>query len=362
MPSLFDPMTVGAVHVKNRVAMAPLTRMRSDEDGVPKDMNVEYYAQRASAGLVVTEGTFPAVTGRGFWGQAGIETAEQALGWSRVAEAVHDKGGVMFLQVMNAGRVSHPELTGGPLPEAPSAVGIDQSIHVPSGKQAVPTPRALETDELPRIREEFVAAARRAVDAGIDGVEVHGANGYILHEFLAPSANHRTDSYGGSPENRARFVVEVVRAVAEEIGADRVGLRISPEHNVQGALEDDHEDVRATYAALLAGLRGLGFAYLSVLHRDIDGPFVRELREQFDGVFYLNSGFSEYTELAEAEHIMAADLADGVMVGRELLANPDLVERWRDGLALNTPDPETFYLGGPKGYVDYPFADSRVRV
>ena len=360
MPTLYDPITVGAFELTNRVAMAPLTRMRSDEDGVPKDMNVEYYAQRASVGLLVTEGTFPAVTSRGFWGQAGIETAEQALGWSRVAEAVHEKGGVVFMQVMNAGRVSHPELTGGATPEAPSAVGIDQTTHVPSGKQPIPVPRALETDELPRIRQEFVSAARRAVDAGIDGVEIHGANGYLLHEFLAPSANHREDEYGGSPENRARFVVEVVRAVAQEIGGERVGLRISPEHNVQGAVEDDHDDVRATYAALLAGLRYLGLAYLSVLHKDIDGEFVQELRSQFDGVFYLNSGFSEYTELEESEHVMAADLADGVMVGRELIANPDLVERWRDGLELNTPDPKTFYLGGPKGYVDYPFAGARV--
>ena len=357
MPTLFDPITVGAFELENRVAMAPLTRMRSDEDGVPKDMNVEYYAQRASAGLVVTEGTFPAVTSRGFWGQAGIETAEQAAGWSRVAEAVHEKGGVVFMQVMNAGRVSHPELTGGPLPEAPSAVGIDdKSIHVPSGKQPVPTPRALETHELPRIKQEFVSAARRAVDAGIDGVEIHSANGYILHEFLAPSSNHRTDEYGGSPENRARFVIEVVRAVVQEIGGDRVGLRISPEHNVQGAVEDDHHDARATYFALLEGIQDAGLAYLSVLHKDIDGEFVQELRERFDGVFYLNSGFSEYTELAEAEHIMSEDRADGVMVGRELIANPDLVERWRDGLELNTPDPSTFYMGGPKGYVDYPFA------
>ena len=360
MPTLYDPITVGAFELTNRVAMAPLTRMRSDEDGVPKDMNVEYYAQRASVGLLVTEGTFPAVTSRGFWGQAGIETAEQALGWSRVAEAVHEKGGVVFMQVMNAGRVSHPELTGGSTPEAPSAVGIDQSTHVPSGKQPIPVPRALEADELPRIRQEFVSAARRAVDAGIDGVEIHGANGYLLHEFLAPSANHRTDEYGGSSENRARFVVEVVRAVAQEIGAERVGLRISPEHNVQGAVEDDHDDVRATYAALLSGLRDLGLAYLSVLHKDIDGEFVQELRGQFDGAFYLNSGFSEYTELAESEHIMAADLADGVMVGRELIANPDLVQRWREGLELNTPDPKTFYLGGPKGYVDYPFAAERI--
>lgn len=358
MPTLFDPITVGAFDLKNRVAMAPLTRMRSDEDGVPKDMNVEYYAQRASAGLVVTEGTFPAVTSRGFWGQAGIETPEQAAGWARVAQAVHEKGGVLFMQVMNAGRVSHPELTGGSLPEAPSAVGVEQSVHVPSGKQAMPTPRALETGDLPRIRDEFVSAARRAVDAGVDGVELHGANGYLLHEFLAPSANRRTDEYGGSPENRARFVIEVVRAVAQEIGADRVGLRISPEHNVQGTVEDDHEDVRATYGALLAGLRDLDLAYLSVLHKDIESEFVQWLRSEFGGVFYLNSGFSAYTELEESEHVMAADLADGVMVGREIIANPDLVERWRGGLELNTPNPKTFYMGGPQGYVDYPFAEA----
>lgn len=361
MTSLFDPLTVGAFELPNRVAMAPLTRQRSDEDGVPKDLNAQYYAQRASAGLVVTEGTFPSIRSRGFMGQAGIATAEQAAGWARVADAVHERGGTLFMQVMHAGRVSHPALTRGAQPEAPSALAPGQLIHLPGGKGEIPTPHALEATELPRVRDEFVAAARRAVDAGVDGVELHGANGYLLHEFLAPSSNRRSDEYGGSPENRARFVIEVVRAVVAEIGAERVGLRISPEHDVQGVLETDHDDVRATYHALLAGIRGLGLAYLSVLHRDVAGGFVRELREWFGGVFYLNSGFATVTGLPDAAAIVEDDLADGVMVGRELIANPDLVERWRDGLELNTPDNHTFYQGGAAGYVDYPFAELTVR-
>ena len=358
MPSLFDPLTVGAFELPNRVAKAPLTRQRSDEDGVPKDLNAQYYAQRASAGLVVTEGTFPSIRSRGFMGQAGIATGEQAAGWERVADAVHERGGTLFMQVMHAGRVSHPGLTRGAAPEAPSAVAPGQLIHLPGGKEEIPVPHALDATELPRVRDEFVAAARRAVDAGVDGVELHGANGYLLHEFLAPSSNRRTDGYGGSPENRARFVIDVVRAVAREIGADRVGLRISPEHNVQGVLENDREDVLATYRALLDGIRDLGLAYLSVLHRDVAGDLVRELREWFGGTFYLNSGFRAFTELPDAAAIMAERLADGVMVGRELIANPDLVERWRDGLELNTPDSHTFYKGGATGYVDYPFAQT----
>lgn len=354
--SLFDPLDAGALHLTNRVTMAALTRQRADEDGVPTDLHVEYYRQRASAGLVLTEGTFPAFSNRSFPGQAGIADAAQQEGWAQVAEAVHAEGGTLVMQIMHGGRTSHPDLLRGGEPEAPSAVGTGGPVRGFSGKLDGVVPRALGTDEIPRIVQEFVDGARRAVDAGVDAVEIHGANGYLLHEFTAASSNHRDDAYGGSPENRARLTVEVVRAVAAEIGADRTALRISPEHGVQGVPEDDREDVLATYGALLDGIRDLGLAYLSVLHADIDGDLVSALRARFAGTFLLNSGFGHVTELDEARHIVEDDLADAAVVGRQFIANPDLVLRWKDGLELNTPDSSTFYVGGAHGYTDYPFA------
>ncbi|WP_420099397.1 alkene reductase [Corynebacterium sp.] len=355
--SLFDPLDAGTLHLNNRVTMAALTRQRADEDGVPNDLHVEYYRQRASAGLVLTEGTFPAFSNRSFPGQAGIADEAQQAGWAQVADAVHAEGGTLVMQIMHGGRTSHPDLLRGGEPEAPSAVGTGGPVRGFSGKLEGVVPRALETDEIPRIIREFVDGARRAVDAGVDAVEIHGANGYLLHEFTAASSNHREDAYGGSPENRARLTVEVVRAVAEEIGAGRTALRISPEHGVQGVPEDDREDVLATYGALIDGINDLDLAYLSVLHADIDGDLVAALRERFTGAFLLNSGFGHVTELDEARHIVEDDLADAVVVGRQLIANPDLVRRWQDGLELNTSDSSTFYVGGAHGYTDYPFAE-----
>ena len=353
--SLFDPLDAGALHLNNRVTMAALTRQRAGEDGNPTDLHVEYYRQRASAGLVLTEGTFPAFSNRSFPGQAGIATDEHRDGWARVADAVHADGGTLVMQIMHGGRTSHPDLLRGGEPEAPSALGTGGPVRGFSGKLDGVVPRALATDEIPRIIQEFVDGARRAVDAGVDAVEIHGANGYLLHEFTAASSNHREDAYGGSPENRARLTVEVVRAVAEEIGADRTALRISPEHGVQGVPEDDREDVLATYGALLDGIRDVGIAYLSVLHADIDGDLVAELRARFGGAFLLNSGFGQVTQFDEARHIVEDDLADAAVVGRQLIANPDLIRRWKDGLELNEPDSSTFYVGGAHGYTDYPF-------
>lgn len=360
MTSLFDPLDLAAGHgarLQNRVTMAALTRQRAGEDGIPTALHAEYYAQRASAGLVLTEGTFPAFSCRSFPGQAGIADQEHQEGWQQVAQAVHARGGILFMQVMHGGRTSHPDLLRGAEPEGPSAVATGGPVRGFSGKTEGLAPRVLGTEEMPRIVGEFVAAARRAVDAGVDGIEIHGANGYLLHEFMSPVSNLRTDQYGGSPQNRARLMTEVVRAVAEEIGPERTALRISPEHNIQGVLEEDHEDVLATYGALLEGIKGLGLAYLSVLHRDIDGEFVAWLREGFGGTFFLNSGFGSVTDLAEARHVVEDGLADAAAVGRELIANPDLVRRWQEGRELNAPDPTTFYTAGPEGYTDYPFVD-----
>ena len=352
--SLTTPLTVGSLQLPNRLVMAPLTRMRSDRDGVPGGLNVEHYTQRASMGLIVTEGTYPTVVGQGFAYQPGIETPEQVEGWRRVTESVHAAGGRIFMQVMHAGRVSHPDLAGGRRPVAPSAIAIQGQVHTYSGKADYPVPHALTAEELPGVVEQFVRASRNAVEAGLDGVELHGANGYLLHEFLAPGANQRDDEYGGTPGNRARLVVEVVRAVAEAIGADRVGLRISPEHNVQGAWETDHDDVVATYGALLDGLADLGLAYLSVLHREPEGEFVQSLRTRFAGPFLANSGFGTPTTREEGVRLIEEGAADGVVVGRPAIANPDLVRRWTDDLPENEPDPRTFYGGDAAGYTDYP--------
>jgi N-ethylmaleimide reductase len=352
--TLTTPLTVGSLKLPNRLVMAPLTRMRSGRDGVPGDLNVEHYAQRASMGLIVTEGTYPDVVGQGFAFQPGIQTPEQVEGWRRVADAVHAADGRIFMQVMHAGRVSHPDLNGGAQPVAPSAVAVEGEIHTYRGKAGLPVPRALTAEELPGVVATFVQASRNAVEAGLDGVELHGANGYLLHEFLAPGANQRTDEYGGTPENRARLVVEVVRAVAEAIGADKVGLRISPEHNIQDAWELDHEDVVATYTALVDGIKDLGLAYLSVLHREPEGELVQGLRRAFGGVFLANSGFGTPTSREEGVRLLEEDVADGVVVGRPAIANPDLVRRWAEGLPENQPNPRTFYSQGAEGYTDYP--------
>jgi 2,4-dienoyl-CoA reductase-like NADH-dependent reductase (Old Yellow Enzyme family) len=254
---------------------------------------------------------------------------------------------------MHVGRVAHPENKAGLETVAPSAIAAPGKMVTADGQVDHPTPRALETDEVAGIVDEFVQAARNAVAAGLDGVEVHAANGYLLHQFLAPSSNTRADEYGGSPEARARLVIVVTRAVAAAIGAERVGIRISPAHNIQGVLEEDEVDTRETYDALADGIDDLGLAYLSIL-ADPESKLVADLRERFGGPVILNSGFADQTTLSEVERILDADLGDLVAVGRPFLANPDLAERWRVGAELNEPDPDTFYGGGAEGYTDYP--------
>ncbi|MGO4383042.1 alkene reductase [Specibacter sp. RAF43] len=353
--NLFSPVTLGDLELPNRLVMAPLTRSRSGRDGVPGDDVVEYYRQRASMGLLVSEGTYPSHAGQGFVRQPGLVTAEQIAGWRRVTDAVHADGGRIIAQVMHAGRVTHPGNTGGREVVGPSAIAIDGMSRTYDGKHPYPVPHALATAELPGIIEEFTQGSRNAIAAGFDGIELHGANGYLLHEFLAPSANHRTDAYGGSPANRARFVIETVTAVAAAIGASRTWLRISPEHNVQGALETDPADTLATYQALADGIAPLGLAGLSVLHKDPAGHLVQHLRARFGGPIVLNTGFGTVTSLEDALAVAGNGWADAVVVGRPALANPDLVRRWRERLPLNEADHATFYTDGAKGYTDYPF-------
>lgn len=353
MTGLFDPIEVGKMTLPNRVVMAPLTRNRAGSGQVPRDIAAQYYGQRASVGLIISEGTQPSAVGQGYLDTPGLHTSEQIEGWRAVADAVHDRDGHIFVQFMHVGRIGHPDNK--PVTEivAPSAIAAPGQIVTPSGLHDYPTPRALETYEIPGIVADFVHAARSAVDAGLDGVEIHAANGYLVHQFLAPSSNRRTDSYGGSPENRARLAIEIVTAVSEAIGAERVGIRISPSHNIQGAVEDDAADVAATYRALVDGIAGLRIAYLSYL-ADPRAALTRDLRARFGGPVIGNDGFGSVTTLESAQAIVVEDLADLVAVGRPVLANPDLVERWQTGAALNEPNQATFYGGGAEGYVDYP--------
>ena len=260
----------------------------------------------------------------------------------------------MFAQIMHGGRVSHEDITDGHRIVGPSAIANEGDVRTPAGKQPYPVPHALTSDELPVIIEEIVTASRNAIEAGFDGVERHSANGYLLHEFLAPNSKVRDDSYGGSPENRARFVIETVNAVVAALGANRVGIRISPEHNVHGIAETDLADVRATYEVLVDSIAPLNLAYLSILHHEPAGELVQDLRARFDGTFLVNTGFGVVTTRDEAVALVADGYADAVVVGRPAIANPDLARRWKESLPLNELDPSTFYGDGAEGYTDYP--------
>ncbi|WP_104092477.1 alkene reductase [Arthrobacter sp. GMC3] len=351
--NLFSPVKLGDLNLPNRLVMAPLTRSRSGVDGVPGDIVVEYYRQRATMGMLISEGTYPSFAGQAFTRQPGLVTDAQIAGWKRVTDAVHADGGRIIAQIMHSGRVTHPETNGGRTVVAPSAVAIEGLTRTYAGKLPYPVPHALTTAELPGVIEEFVQASRNAIAAGFDGVEIHGANGYLLHEFLSPASNQRTDAYGGSPANRARFVIETTTAIAAAIGAGKTWLRISPEHNIQGALEKDASQTQETYSALVDGIAPLGLAGLSILHKDPNGPLVQELRTRFLGPVLINTGFETITSRQDAQAVIG--WADAVVVGRPSLANPDLVKRWQQDLPLNEPDHTTFYTEGAVGYTDYPF-------
>ncbi|MFI7167289.1 alkene reductase [Rhodococcus erythropolis] len=355
-PSLFSALRLGDIELANRVVMAPLTRVRSGPTGVPTDLMVEYYRQRASAGLIITEGTYPDHGSQGWVGAPGIATDRQAEGWRRVTDAVHAEGGRIVMQIMHAGRATHPSINGGRRILAPSAIAIDGTTFTEKGELPFATPEAMTIDEIQTALDDIVAAARRAVDAGFDGVEIHGANGYLLQQFLSPAANQRTDQYGGTPHNRTRFAVDVVTAVAAAVGASRVGLRISPEVGIGDMFETDRDDVEATYGHLMDRLRPLGLAYLSVLHDQPGGELIQGLRQRFSGKWLTNSGFSGGpTTRDEAVQRLEHNHADAVVVGRALIANPDLVERWLNGHPENEPRQELFYAPTAEGYTDYPF-------
>ncbi|WP_436836915.1 alkene reductase [Microbacterium oleivorans] len=352
--SLYESAVFGDLDLSNRVVMAPLTRTRAGDDGVPTDDMVEYYRQRAGMGLIVTEGTRPVREGMSYLGQPGIETPEQVEGWRRVTEAVHAEGGTIVMQLMHGGRVSHPEISGVDRVVAPSAIASPGEGRTRDGKVALPVPQELSTAEVAEVVEQFVQAARNAIAAGLDGVEVHGANSYLVHQFLSPESNVRDDAYGGSPENRARFAVEVTRAVADAVGAGRTGIRLSPQHQIPGVLETDDADALATYTALAQGLAPLGLAFVDLLHADPKSTIVQRIRHEAAAPSIVNSGFGTVTTREEAEELVLEGWADAVAVGRPAIANPDLALRWEQRAELNEPRPEFFYTGGAVGYTDYP--------
>ncbi len=347
--SLWKPVRVGRLDLPHRLAMAPMTRDRSTPAGVPTELNAEYYAQRASLGLIVSEGTQPSEDGQGYLLTPGIHDQQQVAGWQVVADAVHAAGGHLFIQLMHVGRIAHPDNTPhGRQPVAPSAVQPRGLMFTASGAKAMPQPRALSPDEVRATVADFRRAAALAVTAGADGVEIHGANGYLVHQFLSTNANTRRDAYGGSPENRIRFAVEVAEAVADEIGPERTGMRISPGGTFNDISEDD---VAGTYPDLVHRLAGIGLAYLHVVHQG-DETLLKTLRSAWPGTLIVNRPGRPVDEIGAD---VAAGLADVASVGAYALANPDLVERLRTGAPLNDPDPATFYGGDEKGYTDYPF-------
>lgn len=353
MPELFEPVRVGAWTLRNRIVMAPMTRNRATPSGVPTEDMARYYGQRATAGLIITEGTQPSPAGQGYMNTPGLHTPQQRAGWARVAEAVHEGGGLVVGQLMHVGRISHPDNKHGAETVAPSALAAPGTVFTAGGPKPHAVPRALRTEELPSVAREFAAAATAARTAGLDGVELHAANGYLLHQFLSPSTNHRDDAYGGDPEARSRFVVDVVRAVAEAVGPDRVGVRVSPGVALHGIQGDDPHETAVTYEALVDALSRLGVAYLHMIG-DPAEPLLSGLRSRFHGPTVVSTGWEPVTNADDATGLVRRGLADLVAVGRPYIANPDLVRRWRTGGPLNQPDPATFYGGGAAGYTDYP--------
>jgi 2,4-dienoyl-CoA reductase-like NADH-dependent reductase (Old Yellow Enzyme family) len=349
MNSLWDPVKLGNITLPHRFAMAPMTRSRAKPDGTPGDLAAEYYAQRASLGLIITEGTQPSDDGQGYTTTPGIYTDAHVAGWKKVTSAVHKAGGKVFIQLMHAGRMAHPDNTPHHRqPVAPSAVAPGQQMFTPTGMQDAPTPRALTTEEIKATVQDFRHAARRAIEAGADGVEIHGANGYLIQQFFAPNANLRTDEYGGSIENRARFALEVAAAVAAEIGAERTGIRLSPLGN-SGGLNEGPE-AADLYRHLVAELNTLSLAYLHILHTG-DEKLVQDLRSSWTQTFLVNRPNATAENL---DQDVITGLADLVPVGKMALANPDLVSRLKKKAPLNQPNPATFFGGGAAGFTDYP--------
>ncbi|VAX12671.1 NADH:flavin oxidoreductase/NADH oxidase [hydrothermal vent metagenome] len=349
---LFEPLTIGDLNLKNRIVMAPLTRNRADEANVPTDLNVLYYRQRASAGLIITEGSQISAQALGYPATPGIHNDEQVRGWQRVTDAVHTEGGLIFIQLWHVGRISHPSmLPDHALPVAPSAIKPNGEAVTYEGMQPFVTPRALEREDIPALIADYVAAAKQAKRAGFDGIEIHAANGYLLDQFLRDGSNNRNDAYGGCVENRMRLLDEVVSAISEVWPRHRIGVRISPENQFNDIRDSQPQ---TTFNAIVDMLSKHPLAYLHVLEGDMlkhqrNVDYI-ELKRRFDGLYMANNNYDQ----ARAEQACQQADADMVSFGRLFISNPDLPARFAQGAALNEADPATFYGGDAKGYTDYP--------
>lgn len=355
MSQLFSATTLGALRLQNRIVMSPLTRSRAI-DNLPNALMAKYYQQRASVGLIITEGTSPSPNGLGYPRIPGVFSAAQVTGWKTITDTVHAGGAKMFMQLMHTGRIAHPHnLPANGRVLAPSAIAAAGEMYTDAaGPQAHPVPEAMTAADIKNTIDEFVSAAKNALQAGFDGVELHAANGYLLEQFIRPSSNQRSDEYGGNIENRARFVLEVADAVIAAIGKDKVGMRLSPYgvFNDMPPYAGAHED----YCYLAEQLNQRGLVYLHLVdHASMGAPEVPDsmkqaIRDRFNGTLILSGGY----DAKRAESDLVAGKCELVAIGRPLLANPDLVQRWKHRAALNTPDMSTFYTPGAKGYTDYP--------
>lgn len=356
MTALFDSLKVGDIELKNRIIMAPLTRSRAnDADGVPADFTAEYYSQRASAGLIITEATNVSEMAKGYVRTPGIYNQEQIDGWKKIVAAVHAKGGKIFLQIFHTGRIALPDfLPGGQQPVAPSAVkAAGQNYTDSAGMKDFVVPRELTIDEIKATVKDFATAARNGIEAGFDGIEIHGANGYLIQQFLSTNVNERSDEYGGPIENRARFLFEVVEAVTSAIGSERTGLRLSPGGEFNDIKEDDVEQL---YDYVVRKLNEYNLAYLHIGTFDQNRNWHPVLRPIVESPYFAGVGFDK----ASGEKLLGADGADAIVYGKWFLANPDLPERFRTDAPLNPPDEATFYTPGEAGYTDYPFLEKAV--
>ena len=360
MPSLFEPIKLGAITAPNRVFMAPLTRARGTRDHVPSELMKTYYQQRAGAGLIISEATGISPQGLGWPFAPGIWSAEQVEAWKPITEAVHDAGGRIFCQLWHMGRLVHPSFLGGQAPVSSSVTQAPDLAHTYDGKQPYAQSRALEIDEIAAIVADYGRAAGHAIAAGFDGVQLHGANGYLIDQFLRDNCNLRTDQYGGSIENRIRLLREVVQAIADVVGPERTSVRLSPNGEIHGANDSNPEPL---FVAAAEALAEIGIAFLEIREPHAESalripdqpPIAPKMRKVFRAPIVLNS---EYT-LERAQAALDADEADAIAFGRAFIANPDLPHRLETGLSLNKPDPSTFYAQGPAGYVDYPAAETQ---
>jgi 2,4-dienoyl-CoA reductase-like NADH-dependent reductase (Old Yellow Enzyme family) len=347
MPTLFDPITIGELQLANRIIMAPLTRTRADAGRVPNALMAEYYVQRASAGLIISEATAVTPMGVGYPDTPGIWSADQVRGWSNITKAVHGHGGKIVLQLWHVGRISDPSHLDGETPVAPSAIAAKGHVSLLRPLRDHPVPRALETEEIADIVEAYRIGAENAKAAGFDGVEIHGANGYLLDQFLQDSTNKRTDRYGGSLENRARLLLEVTDAAISVWGAGRVGVHLAPRADSHD-MGDSNRAETFTYVASELGKRGI--AFICAREKEADDSLSPSLKQAFGGVFIANERFTK----DQANAWLADGKADAVAFGIPFIANPDLPERLAEDAPLNAPQPETFYGSGPVGYIDYP--------